>query len=150
MLKKEEPFNNLKKEMENRIFEESYKKIIGSIVYCPTQQELNHEITKSILETIDIGRKEDNKKETLLDALTKIIKTHHIDDNKPEVNSKLKYIECVSHLKIDTDLYHYDVGEIDYEENIYLKKHKQCSPIKRNSTEIKKGFYKSENQETWL
>lgn len=134
----------LKKEMEARKIDEELKNIIGSFVYYPTQKELNFKISESNLENIDVGVKKHNKKETLLDALTKIIKEYDIGNNK-SIIPKIKRVERSTILKIDTSLHDY-TDEIDHEKNIYFKKYKGCSPIKRNSFK-QKVFSNDESSE---
>jgi hypothetical protein len=148
MLGTEHHLNNLKKEMDCRKLEKKYEHILGSIVYCHSQREFMNEIFDTNLEKINTGHyKVDQKKESLLDTLTNLIHDFPLNNNG-EIAQKVKRITCCYDLTIDTNLYDDDINEIDYEKNIYLKKYKQCSPIKRNSFKVKKVF--SENEETWL
>ena len=150
MLNNEDPFKKLKNEMDARIIDERYKKIIGSIVYFKPQRHLNDEISTSNLESIDLGpqtqHKPENKvfkkKESLLDALTLIIN-----------NDTIKCESRRSELKINVDYLsenHNDI-DLDYEKNLYFSSYKECSPIKRNLSENKKRYFKEyETEETWL
>jgi hypothetical protein len=148
MLQSEQYLYNLKKEMDARKLEKKYDYILGSIVYHPSQKELNDEIQQTNLETIDMGEKLiDKKKESILDTLTKLIGDYP-QNEKGEIIPKVKRNQREYDLKINTDLYDFEIDEIDYEKNIYLKKYKQCSPIKRNSFKKKVAF--SENEETRL
>ena len=160
MFQLNEPMYNLKNEMEARKYQQ-YKNIIGSIVCYPTQRQLNHEISNCYLEDIDIGPKiiiSETKKDTLLQVLNKIIEGH--DVSKPDI-PKIKFIQKREPLKIETDFdlsylsesdFESNITETSYEKNVYFKKYKQCSPIKRNSEKSYnyKGFSMYENEETRL
>jgi len=129
MLKQDVDF--LKKEMEARKIDEEVKNVIGTFVHYPTQRALNFKNSEGNLENIDNDNKKFNKKESLLDALTKIIKEYDSGINK-SITPKFKRVERTTGLKIDTNLHDY-IDEINHEKNIYFKKYKGCSPIKRNS-----------------